>query len=113
MAQDIRDNYSHWDQIDSTAKRPSLSHRVSSVSDVTSQVPSAGSSHRSSTVSLPSPAEDGAYRPYLKDEESDISHVRVSTPESYGVPSPVERHTRNSMTLPLQLRVGTPPTTSK
>lgn len=101
---DLGDGYG-WDEFDPTAKRPSLTHRISSVSDVSSHEPSAGSSHRSSVVSLPSPVSEG-YHPFLA-EESDISHVRVSSPETLA--SPVERHTRNSMTLPATLRVGTPP----
>lgn len=107
---DLGDGYP-WDEFDPTSKRPrSLTHKISSISDVSSRGTPTGSSHRGSTVSLPSPSEEGRYHPYSKDEEFDVSHVRVSSQND--APPPVERHTRMSMTLPPQLRVGTPPNTS-
>jgi hypothetical protein len=101
-----------WDsEFDPT--RPSLQHKISSISDVSSQGSSVGSGQRGSVVSLLSETE--GYRqyqnPYLR-EEVDISHVQVSPMGSGGRSSPVNRHSQMSMKLPDALRAGTPASSS-
>jgi hypothetical protein len=104
--QDLGDGYP-WDEFDPIAQRPTFSSRLSSVSDLSSHEPSASGSHRDSTVSLPSPTE-GGYHPSPSAEDFDVSHARVSSPATSGITSPAARHSRQSMTLPPALRVGTP-----
>ena len=100
-----------WDEFDPTTSRPrNLMHRISSISDVSSKSAPAVS-HRSSTVSLASPGEEAGYRPYSRNEETDISHVRLASQSDETV-SPVDWHRRTSRTLPPQLRVGTPSSTA-
>src|ERR1700710_2507051 len=101
-----------WEVQNASSSRPSLTHRISSISDISSPgTPSLGSSnHRDSVVSLPSPTSEGPPRSY-SNEGVDISHVRLSSGGSSGIASPVDssnRHSRLSMLLPETLRVGSP-----
>lgn len=102
-----------WDGFDSPANRPrSLTHRVSSVSDSSPQGTPVSSGYQDSAGSMPTPNDEGGYRPYSKDEEFDVSHARVSSPQQERMASAAERHTRKSMVLPSQLRITTPPNTA-
>jgi hypothetical protein len=104
---DAGDGYP-WEE--SSSNRPALSHRLSSISDMSSPG-SNHSSHRDSVVSLPSPtAEDQCSHSY---DEVDVSHVRLSSIEGSGIsPSGAgssNSQSRSSIGLPDVLRVGTPP----
>ncbi|TVY35674.1 hypothetical protein LSUB1_G006218 [Lachnellula subtilissima] len=92
-----------WD--DSGSIRPDLSHNVSSISAVSSM--SSGDEPRVSVVSLPSPMLDG--QGSFSSEQSDVSHVQLSSIEGSGVRSPSSLH-RSSASLPDALRVGSPST---
>ncbi|TVY88929.1 hypothetical protein LAWI1_G008399 [Lachnellula willkommii] len=94
-----------WDN--SGSLRPDLSHNVSSISTVSSV--SSGDEHKASVVSLPSPmlGAPGSF----SSEQSDISHVQLSSIEGSGVKSPSSLH-RSSASLPDALRVGSPSTPS-
>jgi hypothetical protein len=102
---DSRDGYPGHD---SGSDRPALGHRISSILDISSQDLSHGG-HRDSVISLPSPSSEGPR--FRSEEESDISHVRLSSAGSSSVTSPIDRssrHSRLSMLLPGTLRVGSP-----
>jgi hypothetical protein len=92
----------------SSSNRPPLTHRFSSISDMSS----GSSSHRNSVISLPSPTSEGhRSSPY---DEVDVSHVRLYSTGRSSVASPTDsstgRYNRASMELPDTLRVGTPGT---
>jgi hypothetical protein len=99
-----------WDNEFNGANQPTLTHQASTISDVSSM--GASSTYGGSTVSLPtaSPTPE-PNRPYMR-EESDISHVRLSSQGYNGAISPVERRSSGSPMLPESLRVGTPPPSS-